>query len=271
MLKKFKPTSPGIRNTVLIIKPKKSKIINKKLIIGKKTKSGRNFQGKITVWGRGAGHAKNIRILDFWRNGLNGFVQQIEYDPNRSANIAYIRTNDNKFFYIIAPDKRKVGQFVCSSKNANLNTGNTLTLKNIPIGTIIHNVENFPGKGGKLARAAGTKIQLVNLTKKHAILKLPSNSYYYVSKNCRGTIGIVSNTDFNNQKLGKAGRNRWLNKRPTTRGVAINPVDHPHGGGNGKTSGGRHPVTPWGKLTKGKPTRNKKPKVHNSYGPKLNI
>jgi large subunit ribosomal protein L2 len=271
MLKKFKPTSPGIRNTILLKKPKKVKNINKKLLLGKKNKSGRNYQGKITVWGRGSGHAKKTRILDFWRNGLNGTVKRIEYDPNRSANIAYIQTNDNNFFYIIAPENLKKNDFICSDQNASLNRGHTLPLKNIPIGTLIHNVELFPGQGGKLARSAGTKIQLINLTPKHAILKLPSNKYYYVSKYCRGTIGTVSNPDLNNTSLGKAGRNRWLNKRPKTRGVAINPVDHPHGGGNGKTSGGRHPVTPWGKLTKGKPTRNKKKKIHNSYGPKHNI
>ncbi|MDR3439273.1 50S ribosomal protein L2 [Telmatospirillum sp.] len=260
-LKSFKPTTPGQRQLVIVDrsdlwkgKPEKS------LTEGLRSQGGRNSTGRITVRFRGGGHKRRYRLIDFKRNkfDVSGTVERLEYDPNRSAFIALVRYEDGQLAYILAPQRLAVGDQVISGVKADIKPGNALQLKNIPVGTIIHNVEMKAGKGGQLARAAGTYVQLVGKDQGYAQLRLASGELRMVRGECMATIGAVSNPDQQNVNLGKAGRARWLGRRPHVRGVAMNPVDHPHGGGEGRTSGGRHPVTPWGKPTKGKKTRNNK-------------
>jgi large subunit ribosomal protein L2 len=221
---------------------------------------GRNNKGRITVRHKGGGHKRRYRVIDFKRDktGVPATIASIEYDPNRSAYIALLHYVDGEKRYIIAPQKVGVGDKVISSAHADIKPGNSLRLRYIPVGTIIHNIELKPGKGGQMARSAGAWAQLVAKEGKYASVKLPSGEIRKVLQQCRATIGAVSNREHENRSLGKAGRKRWLGVRPTVRGVAMNPVDHPHGGGEGRTSGGRHPVTPWGTPTKGKKTRTNK-------------
>lgn len=260
-LKTFKPVTPSLRGTVSIDRSElwKGKPV-KTLTVGKSKTGGRNNQGRITSWHRGGGHKQKYRIIDFKRNKFDvvATVERIEYDPNRTAFIALIRYTDGELSYIIAPQKLAIGDQVVSSLTADIKPGNAMPLKNIPIGAIIHNVEMKPGKGAQLARSAGGYIQLVGKDVGKAQLRLRSGEVRIVSIDCMATIGVVSNPDQKNIQIGKAGRNRWLGKRPVVRGVAMNPIDHPHGGGEGRTSGGRHPCTPWGKSTKGKKTRKNK-------------
>jgi len=260
-LKTFKPTTPSLRNTVIVDRSDlwKGKPV-KTLTVGKSSTGGRNNQGRITSWHRGGGHKQKYRLVDFKRNrfDIEAVVERIEYDPNRTAFIALIRYTDGELARIIAPQKLAVGDKVMAGENVDIKPGNALPLKSIPIGTIIHNVEMKPKKGGQLARSAGTYVQLVGKDVGNAQLRLRSGELRVVSVDCLATVGVVSNADQKNIKIGKAGRNRWLGRRPVVRGVAMNPVDHPHGGGEGRTSGGRHPVTPWGKKTKGKKTRKNK-------------
>lgn len=225
------------------------------------TKSGgRNNTGRITARRIGGGHKRRYRLVDFKRRKFDqpAVVERLEYDPNRTAFIALVRYEDGELAYIPAPQRLKVGDSIVSGERVDVKPGNAMPLKNIPVGTIVHNVELKAGKGGQLARSAGTYVQLVGRDQGYAQLKLASGELRIVRGECLATIGAVSNPDQSNINLGKAGRNRWLGKRPAVRGVAMNPIDHPHGGGEGRTSGGRHPVTPWGKPTKGKKTRNNK-------------
>jgi large subunit ribosomal protein L2 len=260
-LKKFKPTSPGRRQLVMVDRSElwKGKP-HKPLVVGKTKSGGRNNYGRITTRHQGGGHKQKYRIIDFKRQKFDvpATVERIEYDPNRSANIALIKYTDGELAYIIAPQRLNVGDTVVSSEKVDVKPGNTSPLKTIPVGTIVHNLEMKPGKGAQLARSAGTYCQIVGRERSNAMIKLSSGEVRYVPSDCLATIGAVSNADHSNRKLGKAGRNRWLGVRPSVRGVVMNPVDHPHGGGEGKTSGGRHPVTPWGVPTKGKKTRNNK-------------
>jgi large subunit ribosomal protein L2 len=259
-VKSYKPTTSSQRyktvstfEEITTDKPEKSLVRS----LGKK--GGRNNFGRITMRRRGGGHKRLYRIIDYKRDkdGVSGKVASIEYDPNRSARIALIHYSDGEKRYILAPDGLKVGQQIFSGEGAEIKVGHVMPLGNIPLGTGIHNVELKSGKGGQLARGAGTSIQLVAKEGKYVHLKLPSGEVRMVSKNCRATIGQVGNTDHVNIKLGKAGRSNWLGRRPKVRGVVMNPVDHPMGGGEGKSSGGRHPTTPWGKPTKGYKTRTK--------------
>ena len=260
-LKSFKPTTPGRRGLVLIKrdglwtgKPEKA------LTEGLRKKGGRNNTGRITARRRGGGHKRRYRMIDFKRNKFDvvGTVERLEYDPNRTAFIALINYEDGERQYIIAPQRLAVGDKVVSGEQVDIKPGNAMPMKNIPVGTIIHNIEMKPGKGAQMARSAGTYVQLIGKDQGYVQLRLSSGELRMVRGECMGTIGAVSNPDQQNIKLGKAGRNRWLGKRPSVRGVAMNPIDHPHGGGEGRTSGGRHPVTPWGKPTKGKRTRSNK-------------
>lgn len=260
-LKNYKPTTPGQRQLVLIDrselwkgKPEVS------LTQGLRKSGGRNNTGRITVRFRGGGHKRRYRLIDFKRTKFDvaATVERLEYDPNRSAFIALIRYEDGVKAYILAPQRLGAGDQVISGLRADIKPGNALPLKNIPVGTIVHNVELKAGKGGQLARSAGTYVQLVGKDQGYAQIRLSSGELRMVRGECMATIGAVSNPDRQNISLGKAGRTRWLGFRPHVRGVAMNPVDHPHGGGEGRTSGGRHPVTPWGKPTKGKKTRNNK-------------
>jgi len=260
-LKSFKPNTPGQRGLVLVSrhslwggKPEKT------LTVGLTKSGGRNNKGRVTARRRGGGHKRLYRIIDFKRNHHNvpATVERIEYDPNRSAFIALLQYEDGTKSYILAPQRLSVGDVITSGEKADIKPGNAMPLANIPIGTIIHNVELKPGKGGQIARSAGTYVQLVGRDQSYSILRLNSGEQRMTRSECMATIGAVSNPDNKNIKLAKAGRSRWLGKRPSVRGVAMNPVDHPHGGGEGKTSGGRHPVTPWGKPTKGKKTRSNK-------------
>ena len=223
-------------------------------------KGGRNNNGRVTVRHQGGGHKRRYRIIDFKRNKLNipATVASIEYDPNRSARIALLVYADGEKTYIIAPDKLQVGMKVMSGTTIMPEVGNCLPLANIPLGTFVHCIEMKPGKGAQMARSAGTSAQLAAKEGGMATLKLPSGEMRMVPSSCMATVGVVSNPDHMNVMLGKAGRKRWKGVRPKVRGVAMNPIDHPHGGGEGKTSGGRHPVTPWGKPTKGKKTRKNK-------------
>jgi large subunit ribosomal protein L2 len=260
-LKQFKPTTPGQRGLVLIDraglwtgKPEKA------LTEGLRGHGGRNNTGRITARRRGGGHKRRYRIVDFKRGKTDvpATVERLEYDPNRSAFIALIRYQDGELSYILAPQRLAAGDTVISGRNVDVKPGNALPLQNIPVGTIIHNVEMKKGRGGQIARSAGTYAQLIGKDQGYAQLRLNSGELRMVRAECMATIGAVSNPDQQNVKIGKAGRSRWLGVRPSVRGVAMNPIDHPHGGGEGKTSGGRHPVTPWGKPTKGKRTRNNK-------------
>jgi large subunit ribosomal protein L2 len=259
-LKGFKPTTPGTRGLVLVDRSSlyKGKPV-KKLTEGLTKKAGRNNKGRITARRRGGGHKRRYRIVDFKRRKFDvpATVERLEYDPNRTAFVALIRYQDGEQSYILAPQRLQVGDTVISGDRADIKPGNAMPLANIPIGTIVHNVEMKPRKGGQIARAGGTYVQLVGRDAGYAQLRLSSGELRMVRGECMATIGAVSNPDQANIKLGKAGRKRWLGKRPSVRGVAMNPVDHPHGGGEGRSSGGRHPVTPWGKPTKGKRTRMK--------------
>jgi large subunit ribosomal protein L2 len=258
-VKKFKPTSPGRRamtcsdfDTVTASKPLK------RLTSALRKKAGRNCYGRITVRRRGGGHKRRYRVIDFRRDkyGIPARVATVEYDPNRSARIALLSYADGERRYILAPKGLEVGSEVISSREADIKPGNSLPLRNIPVGTVIHAVELKIGAGAKLCRAAGSAAQLLAKDGDWSQVRLPSGEVRLVHLNCRATIGQVGNDEHSNIKLGKAGRARWLGRRPKVRGVAMNPVDHPHGGGEGRTSGGRHPVTPWGIPTKGKKTRN---------------
>ncbi len=260
-LKTFKPTSPGRRALVIVDRsglwkgrPEKS------LVEGLNKKGGRNNHGRITMRRRGGGAKRLYRMVDFKRRKYDvfGTVARIEYDPNRTAFIALIEYEDGEKAYIIAPQRLSVGDKVISSRNgADVKPGNCMPLRTMPVGTIIHNVEMKPEKGGQIARSAGAYCQLVGRDGGFAQLRLKSGEMRLVPDSCMASVGAVSNQDHMNTNKGKAGRNRWLGKRPSVRGVAMNPVDHPHGGGEGRTSGGRHPVTPWGKPTKGARTRKK--------------
>lgn len=260
-LKQFKPTTPGRRGLVLVDRAQLWKgEPERSLTEGLRGKGGRNNMGRITARRRGGGHKRRYRIVDFKRNKLNvvATVERLEYDPNRTAFIALVRYEDGDLAYILAPQRLRAGDTVVSGTDVDIRPGNAMPLQNIPVGTIVHNVEMKPGKGGQIARSAGTYVQLIGKDRGYAQLRLSSGEIRLVRAECMATIGAVSNADQQNIKLGKAGRTRWLGKRPSVRGVAMNPIDHPHGGGEGRTSGGRHPVTPWGKPTKGKRTRNNK-------------
>ena len=260
-LKTFKPTTPSQRELVLVDRSGlwKGKPI-KALIEGLNQKAGRNNHGRITQRRRGGGHKRRYRIIDFKRQkyDMPATVERLEYDPNRSAFIALIRYQDGELSYIIAPQRVEVGATVISGERVDIIPGNAMPMQNIPVGTVIHNIEMKPRKGGQIARSAGAYAQLIGKDASYALLRLGSGEQRMVRAECMATVGAVSNPDHQNINIGKAGRNRWLGKRPSVRGVAMNPVDHPHGGGEGRTSGGRHPVTPWGKPTKGKRTRSNK-------------
>lgn len=260
-LKQYKATSAGQRQLVDIDRSSLWKgRPHKPLTKGVTEKSGHNNHGRITSWNRGGGHKRLYRMVDFRRlkDDVQATVERIEYDPNRSAFIALIKYTDGEFSYILAPQKLQVGDLVISGSKADIKPGNAMQLKNIPVGTIIHNIELKAGKGGQLARSAGAYAQISGRDSGYVVLKLSSGEVRLVKGECRATVGSVSNPDHQNRSYGKAGRMRWLGRRPVVRGVAMNPVDHPHGGGEGKTSGGRHPVTPWGVSTKGKKTRTNK-------------
>ena len=259
-LKQYKPTTPGRRGLVLVDRSElhKGKPV-KALTKGLSKSGGRNNHGRITARRRGGGAKRSYRIVDFKRNRFEAAtVERLEYDPNRSAFIALIKYSNGDLSYILAPQRLAAGDSVVAGDRVDVKPGNAMPLASMPIGTIIHNVEMKPGKGGQIARSAGTYVQLVGRDQGYAILRLTSGEQRLVQAECMATVGAVSNPDNSNIKLAKAGRNRWLGKRPSVRGVAMNPVDHPHGGGEGRTSGGRHPVTPWGKPTKGKRTRSTK-------------
>jgi len=261
-LKQYKPTSPARRGLVLVDRSglHRGKPV-KHLTEGLSQSGGRNNHGRTTVWWRGGGHKRSYRVVDFKRRkwDVAATVQRLEYDPNRTAFIALIQYADGELAYILAPQRLKEGDAVTAGERADIKPGNALPLRSIPVGTIVHNVEMKPGKGGQLARAAGSYIQLVGRDAGQALLRLASGEVRMVSSDCMASIGAVSNSDHANITIAKAGRNRWRGRRPHVRGVVMNPVDHPHGGGEGRTSGGRHPVTPWGKPTKGARTRKKKP------------
>ena len=260
VLKVYNPVTPSMRQLVRVDKAHLWKGGGyKPLVRGLSETGGRNNLGRITVWHKGGRHKRLYRIIDFKRCSCGrGTVERLEYDPNRTAFIALIKYEDNKYSYILAPQGLKIGDVVSSGDDADIKVGNCLTLRAIPIGSILHNVEMKPGKGGQLARSAGTSIQLVGKNVGYAQIKFKTGELRLIPLNCRATIGVVSNADHKNTNYGKAGAKRRKGIRPTVRGVAMNPVDHPHGGGEGKTSGGRHPVTPWGKPTKGKKTRKNK-------------
>jgi large subunit ribosomal protein L2 len=260
-IKTFRPTTPTRRFQTVVSREGLTKgEPEKSLTVGKRRTGGRNSRGTITSWFRGGGHKKAYRTIDFKRDktGIAAKVAAIEYDPNRSSRIALLHYVDGEKRYILAPLGLQVGQKVVSGPEADILVGNALPLKNIPAGTVVHNIELKPGKGGQMARSAGTQAQLVSKEGGYALLKLPSGEIRRVQAECMATIGQVGNTDHENVSSGKAGRTRWFGKRPHNRGVTMNPVDHPHGGGEGKTSGGRHPVTPWGQPTRGFKTRNNK-------------
>jgi large subunit ribosomal protein L2 len=232
----------------------------KQLTEGKSSTGGRNNHGRITVRFRGGGHKQSYRVVDFKRRklGMPAKVERIEYDPNRTCFIALIRYGDDELSYIIAPQRLSVGDEVVSGQQVDVKPGNAMALANMPIGTIVHNVEMKIGKGGAMVRAAGTFAQVVGRDQGYVIIRLNSGEQRLIHGQCFATVGAVSNPDHMNTSIGKAGRRRWMGRMPHNRGVTMNPVDHPHGGGEGKTSGGRHPVTPWGKPTKGKRTRTNK-------------
>ncbi|UFJ40662.1 50S ribosomal protein L2 [Brevibacillus humidisoli] len=260
-IKKFKPTSPGRRQmTVSTFEEITTSTPEKSLLAPLSKKAGRNNQGKITVRHQGGGHKRKYRVIDFKRNkdGIPGRVASIEYDPNRSANIALINYADGEKRYILAPLGLKVGDTIISGPDADIKTGNALPLENIPVGTTIHNIELKPGKGGQLARAAGAEAQLLGRDGEFVIVRLGSGEIRRIHSECRATVGQVGNLDHELINIGKAGRSRWLGKRPTVRGSVMNPNDHPHGGGEGRAPIGRKaPVTPWGKPTLGLKTRKK--------------
>ena len=260
-LHKAKPTSAGRR---FVVEVKTDGLYKGKpyaaLIDKKSSKGGRNNNGRITVRHRGGGHKQRYRIIDFKRDkdGVPGIVERLEYDPNRSAHIALVKFTDGERRYILAPKGVREGAQIVSGEDSPIKAGNCLPLRAIPVGTVIHNVEMKPGKGGQMARSAGAYVQLVAREGAYATLRLRSGEMRKIHVDCRATIGEVGHSEHNLRKLGKAGASRWRGKRPTVRGVAMNPVDHPHGGGEGRTSGGRHPVSPWGTPTKGAKTRSNK-------------
>src|ERR1700760_4666705 len=265
-IRKYKPTTPGRRGSsvadfveITRSEPEKS------LVRPLHSKGGRNAAGRITTRHKGGGHKRAYRVIDFRRadkDGVPATVAHIEYDPNRSARIALLHYADGEKRYIIQPEGLKVGQKVMSGPEADILVGNALPMKNMPAGTVVHNIELRPGKGAQMARSAGSQAQLVSREGGIALLKLPSGEVRRVQVECMATVGQVGNSDHENVSLGKAGRSRWLGRRPHNRGVSMNPVDHPLGGGEGKTSGGRHPVTPWGQPTKGYKTRHRKTTDH---------
>jgi len=259
-VKKYKPTSPGRRfQTVSTFEEITATRPEPNLTVALKKTGGRNNLGRITCRHRGGGHKRFYRIIDFKRNkdSVPAKVATIEYDPNRSARIALLHYLDGEKRYIIAPEGLKVGDTIVSGADADIKIGNALPLRNIPQGTPIHNIELKKGKGAQIVRSAGTSAVIMAKEKKYAQVRLPSGEVRLVLLDCKATIGVVGNPDHGNISIGKAGRSRWLGRRPKVRGVAMNPVDHPHGGGEGRTSGGRHPVTPWGVPTKGYKTRKK--------------
>jgi len=265
-LRKLKPVTPSTRfysistfEEITKSKPEKS------LLAPLKKSGGRNNLGRVTSRHRGGGHKRRYRVIDFKRKREDeAKVVAVEYDPNRSARIALIQYTDGEKSYILSPDGLKVGETVKSGNDAEIKTGNTLPINLIPVGTFLHNIEMKPGKGAQLARSAGTSAQLISKDEKYCQVKLPSGEVRMIRGECKATIGVVSNIDHENISLGKAGRSRWLGRRPHVRGVAMNPVDHPMGGGEGKTSGGGHPVSPWGLPAKGYKTRKKK-KISNKF------
>lgn len=256
--KRRKPTSPSQRHLILI---NRDQLSNEKPIRNKtkgfSKKGGRNNRGRLTVATKGGGHKRKYREIDFKRKTSSGNVVAIEHDPNRNSWIARIKEG-NKLSYMLAPNNLQVGDSVESGPEASIKNGNCLRLKDIPLGVTLHNIELKPGKGGQLIRSAGTSGLLIHKGEDYARIRLPSGVQRLIPLNCKATIGSLSNKDYKNQVLSKAGRSRWLGIRPTVRGVAMNPIDHPHGGGEGKSSGGRPSVTPWGRPTKGQPTRSKK-------------
>jgi large subunit ribosomal protein L2 len=261
-LKHYNPVTPSLRGTVLIDRSElwKGRPV-KQLTEGKHSTGGRNNHGRITSRFRGGGHKKLYRTVDFKRRGkfdVAAVVERLEYDPNRSAFIALVKYADGELSYILAPQRLKVGDAVVAGAHVDIKPGNAMPMAAIPVGTIIHNIELKQGAGGKLARAAGTFAQLVGKDAGYAQVKLKSGELRIIRAECMATVGAVSNPDNQNESIGKAGRSRWMGWRPHNRGVVMNPVDHPHGGGEGRTSGGRHPVTPWGKPTKGYKTRTNK-------------
>ncbi|WP_417462103.1 50S ribosomal protein L2 [Kordiimonas sp.] len=260
-LKQYKPVTPAQRGLVLVDREGLHKGKPVKALTEGLTKSGgRNNHGRITSRRRGGGHKRTYRMIDFKRTkwDVSATVERLEYDPNRTAFIALIKYEDGELAYILAPQRLAPGDTVIAGEKVDVKPGNVMPLANMPIGTIIHNVEMKAGKGGQMARSAGAYAQLIGRDRGYAQLRLSSGEVRLVRGECVATVGAVSNPDNQNIKLAKAGRNRWLGRRPSVRGVAMNPVDHPHGGGEGRTSGGRHPVTPWGKPTKGKKTRSNK-------------
>src|SRR5437867_6442078 len=260
-IKTYRPTTQTLRyRTTLSSEDITSTRPYKKLVEPKQRTGGRRNSGDITSWHRGGGHKRKLRIVDFKRDkvGIPATVATIEYDPNRSSRIALLHYADGEKRYILQPNGLKVGQKIMSGPTSDILVGNALPLKNIPPGTIVHNIELKPGKGGQMARSAGSQAQLISREGGLALLKLPSGEIRRVPVECMATVGQVGNVDHENVSLGKAGRKRWMGKSPHNRGVTMNPVDHPHGGGEGKTSGGRHPVTPWGQPTRGFKTRNNK-------------
>ncbi|MCC7304899.1 MAG: 50S ribosomal protein L2 [Alphaproteobacteria bacterium] len=260
-LKKFRPTSPGMRQLIQVDRSElwKGKP-EKKLTEGKKKTGGRNNMGRMTGRNKGGGHKKRYRIIDWKRNkwDVEGTVLRLEYDPNRTAFVALVEYADGEKRYILAPQRLAKGDKIVASEKADIKPGNAMKLRSMPVGTIIHNIEMKPGKGAQLVRSAGTYGQLAGRDQGMAQIKLTSGELRVVSSECMATVGAVSNPDHMNTVLGKAGRNRWKGRKPHVRGVVMNPIDHPHGGGEGRTSGGRHPVTPWGQPTKGYKTRHNK-------------
>ncbi len=260
-LKTFKPVTPSLRQLVIVDRSDlyKGKPV-KTLTEGKTSKGGRNNNGRVTVRFRGGGHKQAYRLVDFKRRKLDvvGKVERLEYDPNRTAFIALIRYADDTLAYILAPQRLSVGDEVIAGQQVDVKPGNAMPIANIPVGTLVHNIETKIGKGGSIARSAGAYAQIAGRDQGYVIIRLNSGEQRLVHGQCFATIGAVSNPDHMNTSIGKAGRSRWLGRRPHNRGVTMNPIDHPHGGGEGRTSGGRHPVTPWGKPTKGKKTRSNK-------------
>ena len=260
-LKTFKPYTKSTRGTIIVTKEGlwKGKPI-KSLTIGKKSSSGRNNLGRITSRRRGSGHKQKYREIDFYRNkhNIEAVVERIEYDPNRTSHIMLVKYEDGKKAYMLAPQNIKIGDKIISGNKKEIKIGNCMPLSDIPNGTAIHNVEMKPGGGAKIARAAGSSVQITGSDGGYSIIKLTSGENTKIISRAKATIGVLSNPDQKNIKIGKAGRSRWLGIRPSVRGVAMNPVDHPHGGGEGKSSGGRNPVSPWGQSAKGLKTRNNK-------------
>lgn len=261
-LKSYRPTSPGMRTMIRVDRSELHKGKPEKSLIDKNhhRATGRNNFGEITSWHRGGGHKRRYRVIDFKRQkfDVEATVERLEYDPNRTAWIALIKYKDGELAYILAPQRVAPGDKIVSSARADILPGNAMQIKNIPVGTLVHNVELQPGRGGQLARSAGASVQVVGRDAGFTQIKLNSGELRVVNGNCMATVGAVSNTDHANVQIGKAGRKRWMGWKPHNRGVVMNPIDHPHGGGEGKSSGGRHPVSPWGKCAKGGKTRKNK-------------